>query len=413
MAQLPSFLTRCMPILTAATPGAFRVFVITFAMFLLAGEEAVLFSTQYALVSFFIMICGVGFSTVLVKEMAVREDVGVLFSYGSSSIFVGGLISGISIYVASFFLLVPDLKQVLLLTVVSSVYQVFRNYLIFKKDFFKLLVNDVLVGVAFLALYFSLFVMGIEVDSAALFLLLSFSYFLACAFILCWRGVGSYDSYTRVSFFLLKNNDIASSLIIGFSNAASGGVSFILPSLFAATGGEEIAIVASIAALVFSSVAAVPRGVVNNAMAQLSKMISETKADELLIFSLRKKVKKIIAILFPVLTVFIYMYLFFLDDIVNYVAAGLFVITLGFYIASAQFGVVESVMVNLCGYERLAFYFNLFIFALVVTSFVLVGFFDLGLLEVYAVYTLPLVLGVVNIFRMYWYRRKVSDYFDS
>ncbi|MFP3423210.1 hypothetical protein R0K19_27990, partial [Bacillus sp. SIMBA_161] len=79
--------------------------------------------------------------------------------------------------------------------------------------------------------------------------------------------------------------------------------------------------------LVFSSVAAVPRGVVNNAMAQLSKMISETKADELLIFSVRKKVKKIIAILFPVLTVFIYMYLFFLDDIVNYVAAGLFVIT--------------------------------------------------------------------------------------
>lgn len=411
MAQLPSFLIRCLPILTAATPGAFRIFVITFAMFLLAGEEAVAFSTQYTLVSFFIMICGVGFSTILVKEMAGKEDVGVLFSYGASSFAIGGLVSGVGVFVASFFLLIPNIKQVLLLVVVSSVYQVFRNYLIFKKDFFRLLANDVIVGVAFLLFFFVCSVLGFGVNSAALFFFLSCSYVLAGALVICWRWASSDDSYINVSLFTLKKHDVTSSLIIGFSNAASGGVSFILPSLFAVTGGEEIAIVASIAALVFSSVAAVPRGVVNNAMTQLSRMISDVNMDKTLMFSLKRRVSKIISVLFPALTIFIYVYLFFLDNIANYVAAGLFVIALGFYMASAQFGVVESVMVNLCGYERFAFCFNLAIFILVIISFVLVESFDLGSLALYAVYALPLVLGVVNIFRMYWYRRKVNDYF--
>lgn len=151
MAPLPSFILRSLPIMTAATPGAFRIFVITFSMFFIASEEVVTFSTQYTLAAFFVMICGIGFSTILVKGMAIESSVNTFLSYSLSSVVVGGAVSLVALLLVSWFLIIPDFFSLFLLVISTSVYQVFRNYLIFKKDFYRLLVNDILIGFLFIA----------------------------------------------------------------------------------------------------------------------------------------------------------------------------------------------------------------------------------------------------------------------
>lgn len=411
MALLPSFCLRSLPIITAATPGAFRIFVITFSMFFIASEEVVAFSTQYTLAAFFVMICGIGFSTILVKGMAKESSVNTFLSYSLSSVVVGGAVSLIALLLVSWFLIISDFFSLFFLVISTSVYQVFRNYLIFKKDFYRLLVNDILIGFLFVACMLGAYVYQDKIDSSAIFSFLSFSYLASLCVVFFWRYYQSCEAPSEDNVALISKDKMVSSLVVGLSNAASGGVSFILPSFFAALGGGEIAIVASIAALVFSSISAVPRGVINNGTAALSKMILAKHFDSQFIFSLRHKVKVIIATLFPSLTLFIFVYLYIFVEINDFLASVVFVVALGFYIATAQFGVVESVMINLCGYERQAFYFNLIIFLGVMMVFILPNLFPSMQDVSFIVYLLPVLLGGINIFRMLWYRQLVSRYF--
>lgn len=411
MAPLPSFFLRSLPIITAATPGAFRIFVITFSMFFIASEEVVAFSTQYTLAAFFVMICGIGFSTILVKGMAKESSVNTFLSYSLSSVVVGGAVSLVALLLVSWFLIIPDFFSLFFLVISTSFYQVFRNYLIFKKDFYRLLVNDILIGFLFVACMLGIYIYQDKVASSAIFSFLSFSYLASLCVVFFWRYYQSCEAPSEDSVALISKDKMVSSLVVGLSNAASGGVSFILPSFFAALGGGEIAIVASIAALVFSSISAVPRGVINNGTAALSKMILAKSFDSQFVLSLRRKVKVIIATLFPSLTLFIFVYLYVFVEINDFLASIVFVVALGFYIATAQFGVVESVMINLCGYERQAFYFNLIVFLGVMMVFMLPNLFPTMQNSSFIVYLLPVLLGGINIFRMLWYRQLVSRYF--
>lgn len=413
MAPLPSFVLRSLPIITAATPGAFRIFVITFSMFFIAGEEVVAFSTQYTLAAFFVMICGIGFSTILVKGMAQEDSINTFLSYSLSSVVVGGAVSLVALLMVSWFLIIPDFLSLFFLIISTSVYQVFRNYLIFKKDFYRLLVNDILIGLLFVFCLLGVYVVQGEVDGSAVFVFLSFSYLASLCIVFAWRFYQVREAPSEDSVALISKDKAVSSLVVGMSNAASGGVSFILPSFFAALGGGEIAIVASIAALVFSSISAVPRGVINNGTAALSKMILTKHFDSQFVLSLRYKVKLIIATLFPSLTLFIFIYLYVFVEVDDFLASIVFVAALGFYIATAQLGVVESVMVNLCGYERQAFYFNLVVFLGVIVVFMLPNLLPAMKNAFFIIYLLPILLGVINIFRMFWYRQLVGRYFAT
>ncbi len=413
MAPLPSFVLRSLPIITAATPGAFRIFVITFSMFFIAGEEVVAFSTQYTLAAFFVMICGIGFSTILVKGMAQEDSINTFLSYSLSSVVVGGAVSLVALLMVSWFLIIPDFLSLFFLIISTSVYQVFRNYLIFKKDFYRLLVNDILIGLLFVFCLLGVYVVQGKVDGSAVFVFLSFSYLASLCIVFAWRFYQAREAPSEDSVALISKDKAVSSLVVGMSNAASGGVRFILPSFFAALGGGEIAIVASIAALVFSSISAVPRGVINNGTAALSKMILAKHFDSQFVLSLRYKVKLIIATLFPSLTLFIFIYLYVFVEIDDFLASIVFVAALGFYIATAQLGVVESVMVNLCGYERQAFYFNLAVFLGVIVVFMLPNLLPAMKNAFFIIYLLPILLGVINIFRMFWYRQLVGRYFAT
>ncbi|MGP9798543.1 hypothetical protein ACT3UJ_14435 [Halomonas sp. 86] len=412
MLRLMSFFEKKLPILTAATPGAFRIFVIVFTGFFVATESMAFFSTEYTLTAFFVMISGVGFSTILVKGMAERNDFEIFLSYALTSLMIGGGVSVLLLYLISFAVPVPDFSAVLLLVLATSIYQVFRSYLIFNKNFWGLLLNDVLVGFFYLSIVIFWYLLYGELSVFKAFVFLAFSYFFSLVVVsfVSLKYLNK-EKVTFHKFSLVSKKNTESSLVVGFSNAASGGVSFILPSFFIVLGGEEIAIVASLAALVFNAIAAIPRGIINNSTAALSRMVLNCHFDPILVSELRKKIKIIIVFLFPCLSLLMLAYLVFFADVSALFAAVLFIVSLGFYIATAQFGVVESVLINLCGYENFALVFNAGIFMLIWAAFLLIINVATFREYQYIVYSVPVLLGVVNIIRMFWYRGLVNRYF--
>ncbi|MDQ7727302.1 hypothetical protein [Halomonas sp. SpR8] len=412
MATLLSAVEKKMPIFTAATPGAFRIFVIIFSSLFVASGDTAIFSTEYTLVAFFVMISGIGFSTILVKSMAINSNINAFFCYSLSSAVIGGGVIFLISFLAAYLVPLPDFYSVLLLVIATSLYQVFRSYLIFNKKFWLLLLNDVLVGFFYVCLLVSYFLLFDELKVHQVFVFLSISYFLSLLVVLLLEVR---ESRAEASFFknirLVSSGNTISSLVVGVSNAASGGVSFLLPSFFIALGGEEIAIVASLAVLVFSSIAAIPRGIINNGSASLSRMVLNVKFDDVLVSGLKNKIKRVIALLFPLLSFFILVYFYFFTSVNNFSSVFIFVMAIGFYVATAQLGVVESVLINLCGYESMALIFNTAMFLMVLIIFMLASFTPYLVGGELAVYLVPFILGLSNIFRLYWYRRLVKQFF--
>lgn len=406
-------LERLLPFITAAVPGGFRIFVLGIAGFFLAPDSMVFFSTQYTLAAFFVMVSGVGFATILMKRMAEDECLAILLRYGASCVVVGGGVSAVALLVASLAVPVPDGWEVFCLILMTSLYQVFRNYLVFKRQFWTLLFYDGVIGLLFILMMLALYVMVGRLDAGQLLNVLSLSY--AFAFVTFVGVLIASESdphfYRHVAF--LSPSDLVSSLVVGFSNAASSGVGFILPSLFIALGGSDVAIVASLCAAVFSAMSALPRGLINNSAAALSKMVMVRDYARSVVVPLRKKIYTLVAVLVPALSLTIIAYFYFSGAVNDVGLVLFFVAAFAFNVASGQLGVIESVLINFCGYERLSLIFNMVVFLLVLLVFSIVRLMPQAQEWVFIIYAVPFVLGVINILRLFWYRKMVRRYFAT
>ena len=406
-------LERLLPFITAAVPGGFRIFVLGIAGFFLAPDSMVFFSTQYTLAAFFVMVSGVGFATILMKRMAEDERLAILLRYGASCVVVGGGVSAVALLVASLAVPVPHGWEVFCLILMTSLYQVFRNYLVFRRQFWTLFFYDGVIGLLFILMMLALYVMVGRLDAGQLLNVLSLSY--AFAFVTFVGVLIASESdphfYRHVAF--LSPSDLVSSLVVGFSNAASSGVGFILPSLFIALGGSDVAIVASLCAAVFSAMSALPRGLINNSAAALSKMVMVRDYARSVVVPLRKKIYTLVAVLVPALSLTIIAYFYFSGAVNDVGLVLFFVAAFAFNVASGQLGVIESVLINFCGYERLSLMFNMVVFLLVLLVFSIVRLMPHAQEWVFIIYAVPFVLGVINILRLFWYRKMVQRYFAT
>ncbi|MCG7592235.1 MULTISPECIES: hypothetical protein [unclassified Halomonas] len=406
-------LERLLPFITAAVPGGFRIFVLGIAGFFLAPDSMVFFSTQYTLAAFFVMVSGVGFATILMKRMAEDERLAILLRYGASCVVVGGGVSAVALLVASLAVPVPDGWEVFCLILMTSLYQVFRNYLVFRRQFWTLFFYDGVIGLLFILMMLALYAMVGRLDAGQLLNVLSLSY--AFAFVTFVGVLIASESdphfYRHVAF--LSPKDLVSSLVVGFSNAASSGVGFILPSLFIALGGSDVAIVASLCAAVFSAMSALPRGLINNSAAALSKMVMVRDYARSVVVPLRKKIYTLVAVLVPALSLTIIAYFYFSGAVNDVGLVLFFVAAFAFNVASGQLGVIESVLINFCGYERLSLIFNMVVFLLVLLVFSIVRLMPQAQEWVFIIYAVPFVLGVINILRLFWYRKMVRRYFAT
>ena len=335
-------LERLLPFMTAATPGGFRIFVLGVAGFFLVPDSVVFFSTQYTLAAFFVMVSGVGFSTILMKRMAEDERLAILLRYAASCVVVGGGVSAFALLMASLAVPVPHWLDVFALILMTSVYQVFRNYLVFKRQFWRLFFYDGVIGCLFIAMMLLMFFIEGLLHADQLLNVLSISY--ALAFVMFVGVLVFKESNTRVSgdTLFIAPSDLVSSLVVGFSNAASSGVGFILPSLFIALGGNDVAIVASLCAAVFSAMSALPRGLINNRAAALSRMVMARDYARSVVVPLRKKIYTLVAALVPALSLTFIVY-FYMSGAVNDTWLVLFfVAAFAFNVATGQLGVIES-----------------------------------------------------------------------
>jgi hypothetical protein len=406
-------LERLLPFITAAVPGGFRIFVLGIAGFFLAPDSMVFFSTQYTLAAFFVMVSGVGFATILMKRMAEDERLAILLRYGASCVVVGGGVSAVALLVASLAVPVPDGWEVFCLILMTSLYQVFRNYLVFRRQFWTLFFYDGVIGLLFILMMLALYAMVGQLDAGQLLNVLSLSY--AFAFVTFVGVLIASESdphfYRHVAF--LSPKDLVSSLVVGFSNAASSGVGFILPSLFIALGGSDVAIVASLCAAVFSAMSALPRGLINNSAAALSKMVMVRDYARSVVVPLRKKIYTLVAVLVPALSLTIIAYFYFSGAVNDAGLVLFFVAAFAFNVASGQLGVIESVLINFCGYERLSLIFNMVVFLLVLLVFSIVRLMPQAQEWIFIIYAVPFVLGVINILRLFWYQKMVQRYFAT
>lgn len=410
--DLFGYINKMLPFVTAAAPGGFRIFVLGYAGFFLAKDKVISFSTEYTLAAFFVMMSGVGFSTILIKRMAGDDSLAIFIRYAFSSVLLGGGLAAVLLLIVSFLVPVPDFWPVLSLILATTLYQIFRNYLVFKRFFWQLCLYDVVIALFFVLITAALFVYYGSVDSGEILSSLTFSYLMAFVFIFLVIKVKENSvGYVKCYGFMPKK-DIVSSLIVGFSNAASSGVGFILPSLFFALGGGSIAVVASFCAVVFSAMSALPRGLINNNASALSNMVLEGSYSRELVVGLRDKIYKLIACLIPALSLFIFLYFCFFGLAIDMDVVLIFIVVFAFNVATGQLGVIESMLINLCGYERLSFIFNVAVFSFVMLVFLMVNFLPRIQEFLLIMYAIPFVLGVLNIIRMYWYRRLVVDYFN-
>ncbi|WP_339119333.1 hypothetical protein [Halomonas sp. BMC6] len=345
--------------------------------------------------------------------MAEDERLAILLRYAASCVVVGGGVSAFALLVASLAVPVPHWLDVFTLILMTSVYQVFRNYLVFKRQFWRLFFYDGVIGCLFIAMMLLMFFIEGPLHADQLLNVLSISY--ALAFVMFVGVLVFKEGNTRVSgdTLFIAPSDLVSSLVVGFSNAASSGVGFILPSLFIALGGNDVAIVASLCAAVFSAMSALPRGLINNRAAALSRMVMARDYARSVVVPLRQKIHALVAALVPALSLTIIAY-FYLFGAVNDIGLVLFfVAAFAFNVATGQLGVIESVLINFCGYERLSLAFNMVVFLLVLLVFGIVRLMPQAQEWVFIIYAVPVVLGVINILRLFWYRKMVLRYFAS
>lgn len=406
-------LEKLLPFITAAAPGGFRIFVLGFAGFFLVPDSVVFFSTQYTLAAFFVMVSGVGFATILMKRMAEDEHLSILLRYALSCSLVGGSIAACMLLVASLAVPVPHLPAVFGLIVVTSLYQVFRNYLVFKQQFWLLFFYDGATGLLFLAFTLvAYFIVG-ALNAGQMLNVLSASYVVSFLIFLGLIAAREVNGVLISGVTIIAPSDLVSSLVVGFSNAASSGVGFILPSLFIALGGSEVAIVASLCAAVFSAMSALPRGLINNSASALSKMVMARDYACTVVVPLRKKIYSLVAALVPALSLTIIAYFYISGALNDYWLVLFFVAAFAFNVATGQLGVIESVLINFCGYERLALAFNMVVFSLVLLVFGIVRLMPDAQEWVLIIYAIPFVLGIINILRLFWYRKMVHRYFET
>jgi hypothetical protein len=120
-----------------------------------------------------------------------------------------------------------------------------------------------------------------------------------------------------------------------------------------------------------------------------------------------------VAVLVPALSLTIIAYFYFSGAVNDVGLVLFFVAAFAFNVASGQLGVIESVLINFCGYERLSLIFNMVVFLLVLLVFSIVRLMPQAQEWIFIIYAVPFVLGVINILRLFWYQKMVQRYFAT
>ncbi|WP_189518631.1 hypothetical protein [Kushneria pakistanensis] len=404
-----------LPVITAGSPGAIRIVVLLVANHILMPDEMAVFSSQFTLSSAFVMLCGIGTATVLIKNIAADKKTFTRLLGSLVNVYTYGMLLAVIICVAaSLAFHGENLAGMIALTVSLSGYQVARSYFIGIKNFIALFIADVFLA-TLLLLSLVLILMTKADTSTMVIVLVAASYFIAQALMIASAFMLSRAAGEEIEKPVLVDREYyQSGTLIGLSNLFSSGISFILPSLFLVTAGNEIAVLASLAASFFSIIAVLPRGVVNNHLSSLAEQIRKKSLDRAYMASIKRSLNRIIVLASPIAFIAVFSYAYLADVIAkDYYKSFIFLLLLASNFVIAQLGVLESNIIYFCKKEMLAFLMNMSAFLIVLVSYVICLVFPGFALVDYFIFFVPSILSMFFLVRWHVFRKHISHVFSS
>ncbi|EKK9972959.1 hypothetical protein V4F45_001566 [Vibrio parahaemolyticus] len=373
-----------------ALPGFSRLVIFYIAALMVDTNSFASFSSVYSLAIVVAMVGAIGSGLLILKDEIV-VTVSSMLKFTVISVIVSLPVFFI------FFLNSNDLELFVYLFILGlglSANQVLRHSIILEKRFF--------LG----AFYETVLILS---SLICIFLFTNHLIF----------SIGVSYILTSITFSLIKsplnkdkknNINIKSIMVIGYSNLASSGILFLLPTFSAVISEAEITKVTSLLVSVIGVVTVFPRAIYNLKIIDFKRLLEERDVCnyKISLFDYRKKVYLIMAMGI----LFVNFYALTIETDIPRINIFIYSLIISSFICIGQVFMPETNMMNFINKEKYLMFLNFFVFFLFFFSFLIIK--NLNFLDgFYSIQVLCLLISFLYAIRSALVIREIEGYMSS
>lgn len=373
-----------------ALPGFSRLVIFYIAALMLDTNSFASFSSAYSLAVVVAMVGAIGSGLLILKD-EIAVTVSSLLKFTVISVIVSLPIFFI------FFLNSNDIElfvYLFLLGLGLSANQVLRHSIILEKKFFLGAFYETVLILSSLICIFSF--------TNHLILSIGISYiFISITFSLIKSPLDNNNN---------SNNNIKSIMVIGYSNLASSGILFLLPTFSTMISEPEVTKVTSLLVSVIGIVTVFPRAIYNLKVIDFKRLLEDRDVFnyKLSLFDYRKKVYLIMALgIF-----FVNSYALTIETDIPKINIFIYSLMMSSFICIGQAFMPETNMMNFINKEKYLMFLNFFVFFLFFLSFLIIK--ALNFLDgFYSIQVLCLLISFLYAIRSALVIREIEGYMSS
>ncbi|TXN15023.1 hypothetical protein [Vibrio parahaemolyticus] len=377
-----------------ALPGFSRLVIFYIAALMLDTNSFASFSSAYSLAVVVAMVGAIGSGLLILKD-EIAVTVSSLLKFTVISVIVSLPIFFI------FFLNSNDVElfvYLFLLGLGLSANQVLRHSFILEKKFF--------LGACYETVLILLSLICIFSFTNHLILSIGISYiFISITFSLIKSPLDNNNNNNNNS-----NNNIKSIMVIGYSNLASSGILFLLPTFSTMISEPEVTKVTSLLVSVIGIVTVFPRAIYNLKVIDFKRLLEDRDVFnyKLSLFDYRKKVYLIMALgIF-----FVNSYALTIETDIPKINIFIYSLMMSSFICIGQAFMPETNMMNFINKEKYLMFLNFFVFFLFFLSFLIIK--ALNFLDgFYSIQVLCLLISFLYAIRSALVIREIEGYISS
>ncbi|HCZ9397349.1 TPA: hypothetical protein O4H39_004626 [Vibrio alginolyticus] len=376
-----------------ALPGFSRLVIFYIAALMLDTNSFASFSSAYSLAVVVAMVGAIGCGLLILKD-EIAVTVSSLLKFTVISVIVSLPIFFI------FFLNSNDVElfvYLFLLGLGLSANQVLRHSIILEKKFFLGAFYETVLILSSLICIFSF--------TNHLILSIGISYiFISITFSLIKSPLDNNNNNNN------NSNNIKSIMVIGYSNLASSGILFLLPTFSTMISEPEVTKVTSLLVSVIGIVTVFPRAIYNLKVIDFKRLLEDRDVFnyKLSLFDYRKKVYLIMALgIF-----FVNSYALTIETDIPKINIFIYSLMMSSFICIGQAFMPETNMMNFINKEKYLMFLNFFVFFLFFLSFLIIK--ALNFLDgFYSIQVLCLLISFLYAIRSALVIREIEGYMSS
>ncbi|HAS6645048.1 TPA: hypothetical protein I7259_15490 [Vibrio parahaemolyticus] len=380
-----------------ALPGFSRLVIFYIAALMLDTNSFASFSSAYSLAVVVAMVGAIGSGLLILKD-EIAVTVSSLLKFTVISVIVSLPIFFI------FFLNSNDVElfvYLFLLGLGLSANQVLRHSIILEKKFFLGAFYETVLILSSLICIFSF--------TNHLILSIGISYiFISITFSLIKSPLDNNNNNNNNRNN--NSNNIKSIMVIGYSNLASSGILFLLPTFSTMISEPEVTKVTSLLVSVIGIVTVFPRAIYNLKVIDFKRLLEDRDVFnyKLSLFDYRKKVYLIMALgIF-----FVNSYALTIETDIPKINIFIYSLMMSSFICIGQAFMPETNMMNFINKEKYLMFLNFFVFFLFFLSFLIIK--ALNFLDgFYSIQVLCLLISFLYAIRSALVIREIEGYMSS